>query len=59
MLHPGRAVSERGGPTNQSTVRLEREADQFAAELLMPEQLVRQAVLDAAATCAAWPTAST
>ena len=46
VLHPGRAVSERGGPTNQSTVRLEREADQFAAELLMPEQLVRQAVLD-------------
>ena len=46
LLHPGRAMSERGGATNQSTARLEREADQFAAELLMPEHLVRQAVLD-------------
>ena len=37
LLHPGRAVAERGGVTNQATARLEREADQFAAELLMPE----------------------
>lgn len=46
LLHPGRAISERGGTTNQATARLEREADQFAAELLMPEHLVRQALLD-------------
>ena len=46
LLHPGRVTSERGGVTNQATARLEREADQFAAELLMPEHLVRQAVLD-------------
>jgi hypothetical protein len=46
LLHPERAISERGGATNQATARLEREADQFAAELLMPEYLVRQAVLD-------------
>ena len=37
---------ERGGATNRATASLEREADQFAAELLMPEPLVRQAALD-------------
>jgi hypothetical protein len=46
VLHPERAISERGGATNRATARLEHEADQFAAELLMPEHLVRQAVLD-------------
>jgi hypothetical protein len=46
VLHPERATSERGGATNRATARLEHEADQFAAELLMPEHLVRQAVLD-------------
>jgi hypothetical protein len=46
LLHPGRAVTERGGATNRATARLEHEADQFAAELLMPEHLVRQAVLE-------------
>ena len=46
VLHKGRALSERGGSTSQYTARLEREADQFAAELLMPEHLVRQAVLE-------------
>jgi hypothetical protein len=46
VLHKGRAVAERGGATSQWTARLEREADQFAAELLMPEHLVRQAALE-------------
>ncbi len=46
LLHPSRAVTERGGATNRATARLEHEADQFAAELLMPEHLVRQAVLE-------------
>jgi IrrE N-terminal-like domain len=46
VLHKERALSERGGPTSQHTARLEREADQFAAELLMPEHLVRQAALE-------------
>jgi len=46
LLHEGRAVAERGGAANRATARLEREADQFAAELLMPEPLVRQAALE-------------
>ncbi len=46
LLHPGRAVTERGGATNRATASLEREANQFAAELLMPERLVRQAALE-------------
>ena len=46
LLHPGRVVSERGGAANHATARLEHEADLFAAELLMPEHLVRQAVLE-------------
>jgi hypothetical protein len=46
LLHEGHAVAERGGAAGGATARLEREADQFAAELLMPEHLVRQAVLE-------------
>ncbi len=46
VLHRGRVGNERGGMANQATARLEREADQFAAELLMPEHLVRQAALE-------------
>jgi predicted transcriptional regulator len=46
LLHPGRAVAERGGATNRATASLEREANEFAAELLMPERLVRQAALE-------------
>ena len=46
LLHPERAVAERGGATNRASARLEHEADQFAAELLMPDDLVRQAVLE-------------
>jgi len=46
LLHSGRVVSERGGATNRATARLEHEADLFAAELLMPEHLMRQAVLE-------------
>jgi len=49
LLHPRRAVTERGGVTNEGTSRYEREADQFAAELLMPEHLVRQAALEVGA----------
>jgi IrrE N-terminal-like domain len=44
VLHPGRQRSERGGKVNEAGRVLEREADAFAAELLMPEDLVRQAV---------------
>jgi len=46
LLHGERAVAERGGATSLATARYEREADQFAAELLMPEALMRQAVLE-------------
>jgi len=46
LLHPERAVAERGGATSVATARFEREADQFAAELLMPAPFVRQAVLE-------------
>jgi Zn-dependent peptidase ImmA (M78 family) len=46
VLHPGRVAPERGGPTNVASGRQEREADAFAAELLMPEHLVRQATLE-------------
>ena len=44
VLHPSRQRSERGGLVNQSGRAVEREADAFAAELLMPEDLVRDAV---------------
>jgi hypothetical protein len=46
LLHGEHAIAERGGATNLATARHEREADQFAAELLMPAELVRQAVLE-------------
>ena len=46
VLHPERVRSERGGVTNWGSRDLEREADTFAAELLMPEHLVRQLVLE-------------
>jgi hypothetical protein len=44
VLHPGRCRPERGGLVNEAMRAEEREADAFAAELLMPEHLVRQAV---------------
>ena len=46
VLHPGRLAPERGGAVNEAWRLQEREADQFAAELLMPEPLVREAVLE-------------
>jgi Zn-dependent peptidase ImmA (M78 family) len=44
VLHPERCRPERGGGVNEAGRREEREADTFAAELLMPEYLVREAV---------------
>ncbi len=44
VLHPGSIRHERGGLVNEALRSREREADRFAAELLMPEHLVRQAV---------------
>lgn len=44
VLHPERVAPERGGSVNAAGRAQEREADQFAAELLMPEALVRDAV---------------
>lgn len=46
VLHPGRVAPERGGGVNAAWARQEHEADQFAAELLMPEALVRAALRD-------------
>ena len=46
VLHPARLAPERGGAVNEALRLQEREADQFAAELLMPEDLVRAAVLE-------------
>ncbi len=46
VLHPGRVRPERGGATTEAMRREEREADAFAADLLMPEHLVRQAVAE-------------
>ena len=46
VLHPGRVAPERGGSVNEAMKIQEREADRFAAELLMPEHLVRKAVHD-------------
>ena len=46
VLHPGLQRPERGGRVNEAGRIREREADAFAAELLMPEQLVRQAVVE-------------
>jgi Zn-dependent peptidase ImmA (M78 family) len=46
VLHPHRLAPERGGASgNTAWQQQEREADQFAAELLMPEDLVREAVV--------------
>jgi predicted transcriptional regulator len=46
VLHPQRLAPLRGGdPGNAAWQQQEREADQFAAELLMPEELVREAVV--------------
>jgi hypothetical protein len=45
VLHPHRVAPQRGGRGNAAWQAQEREADQFAAELLMPEDLVREAVL--------------
>jgi hypothetical protein len=46
ILHPHRLAPQRGGdPGNTAWQQQEREADQFAAELLMPEDLVREAVV--------------
>jgi predicted transcriptional regulator len=44
VLHPERCRPERGGAVNEAGRMQEREADAFAAELLMPEHLVRDAV---------------
>jgi hypothetical protein len=44
VLHPDLARPERGGEVTEAGRVQEREADAFAAELLMPEDLVRQAV---------------
>jgi IrrE N-terminal-like domain len=46
VLHPAQARQERGGVVNEGMRVREREADAFAAELLMPEHLVRQAALE-------------
>jgi hypothetical protein len=46
VLHPEQARYERGGSTNEAMRAREREADAFAAELLMPEHLVRQAAFE-------------
>jgi hypothetical protein len=43
VLHPELARPERGGDVTEAGRVQEREADAFAAELLMPEDLVRQA----------------
>ena len=43
VLHPARCRPERGGTVNEAGRMEEREADAFAAELLMPEHLVRDA----------------
>ena len=44
VLHPERCRRERGGAVDEAGHGEEREADAFAAELLMPEHLVREAV---------------
>ncbi len=46
VLGHDRVAPQRGGETNMAGRRLEREADLFAAELLMPEHLVRRAALE-------------
>jgi Zn-dependent peptidase ImmA (M78 family) len=49
VLHPERQRAERGGAVNSGMRSQEREADRFAAELLMPEHLVRHAVVQVGA----------
>jgi hypothetical protein len=44
VLHAERCRPESGGAVNEAGRREEREADAFAAELLMPEHLVGEAV---------------
>jgi hypothetical protein len=44
VLHQEPSRPERGGAVDEVGRREEREADAFAAELLMPEHLVREAV---------------
>ena len=44
VLHPERCRPERGGAVNEAGRMEEREADTFAAELLMPDHLVRKPV---------------
>ncbi len=46
VLHPQRRAPERGGTVNAAWQAQEHEADQFAAELLMPEHMMREAVLE-------------
>jgi Zn-dependent peptidase ImmA (M78 family) len=46
VLHPECVAPERGGATNFASGPYERQADAFAAALLMPEHLVRQAALE-------------
>jgi predicted transcriptional regulator len=46
VLHADLQRPERGGRVNEAGRIVEREADAFAAELLMPEPLVRQAVVE-------------
>jgi hypothetical protein len=46
VLHPERVRPERSGSVTWGSQDYEREADAFAAELLMPEHLVRQLVLE-------------
>ena len=46
ILHPGRLAPERSGMANEAMRLDEREADLFAAELLMPEHMVRRATLE-------------
>ena len=53
VLHPQAAGARaRRRPVNAAWRQQEREADQFAAELLMPEHLVREAVLELGADAA-------
>lgn len=46
MLHPDRVAPERGGATNAAVAAQEHEADQFAAELLMPSDRLRRAAIE-------------
>ena len=46
VLHPGRLAPERTGMVNEAMRFEEREADSFAAELLMPEHMVRRAAIE-------------